>query len=96
LIAFQLASSAAIFFNILLPLAHRSADDPGCPAGVVRAHLGRAARCHTSGFRAELKLSHGLDLIEVPSLLRRGRPSPLSQLPAGVAHGPLDPASAPA
>ena len=27
LIVFQLASGAAIFFNIMLPLAHRSADD---------------------------------------------------------------------
>ncbi|MDP1929792.1 MAG: ATP-binding protein [Thiobacillus sp.] len=66
LIVFQLASGAAIFFNILLPLAHRSADD-------LAALLVLSARTWVElpadtrpDFAAELKFSHGLVLTEAP------------------------------
>lgn len=64
LLVFQLASGAAIFLNILLPLAHRSTDD-------LAALLLLSARTWVElpvatrpDFEAELQLSHGMDLSE--------------------------------
>jgi two-component system, OmpR family, osmolarity sensor histidine kinase EnvZ len=65
LLVFQLISGAAIFFNLMLPLAHRSADD-------FAALLVLSARTWVElppetrpAFEKELLTSHGLDLTEV-------------------------------
>ena len=65
LIVFQLASGAAIFFNILLPLAHRSADDLAALLVLSARTWVELPAATRPDFEAELKLSHGLDLTEI-------------------------------
>jgi two-component system osmolarity sensor histidine kinase EnvZ len=64
LLVFQIASGAAVFFNLMLPLAHRSSDD-------LAALLILSARTWVElpvttrpAFEEELKLSHGMELSE--------------------------------
>jgi two-component system osmolarity sensor histidine kinase EnvZ len=64
LIVFQLASGAAIFFNILMPLAHRSADDLAALLVLSARTWVELPAATRPDFEAELKLSHGLDLAE--------------------------------
>jgi len=64
LVVFQLASGAAIFFNILLPLAHRSADDLAALLVLSARTWVELPAATRPDFEAELKLSHGLDLTE--------------------------------
>jgi len=64
LIVFQLASGAAIFFNIMLPLAHRSADDLAALLVLSARTWVELPAATRPDFEAELKLSHGLDLSE--------------------------------
>jgi two-component system osmolarity sensor histidine kinase EnvZ len=69
LIVFQLASGAAIFFNLMLPLAHRSADDlAGLLVLSARTWVELPAATRPD-FEAELKFSHGLDLSEASTPL---------------------------
>ncbi|MGA9163660.1 MAG: ATP-binding protein [Thiobacillus sp.] len=64
LIVFQLASGAAIFFNILMPLAHRSADDLAALLVLSARTWVELPAATRPDFEEELKLSHGLDLAE--------------------------------
>ncbi len=64
LIVFQLASGAAIFFNIMVPLAHRSADDLAALLVLSARTWVELPAATRPDFEAELKLSHGLDLSE--------------------------------
>ncbi len=64
LIVFQLASGAAVFFNLMQPLAHRSADDlAGLLVLSARTWVELPAATRPD-FEAELKFSHGLELSE--------------------------------
>lgn len=64
LLVFQLASGAAIFFNLLLPIAHRSADDLAALLVLSARTWVELPAVTRPVFEAELKLSHGLDLTE--------------------------------
>ncbi|WP_310447181.1 ATP-binding protein [Thiobacillus sp.] len=95
LIVFQLASGAAIFFNILLPLAHRSADDLAALLVLSARTWVELPAATRPDFEAELKLSHGLDLTEatVPAGDEAGHHPYLNFLRASLAAR-LDSASA--
>jgi len=96
LIVFQLASGAAIFFNILVPLAHRSADDLAALLVLSARTWVELPAATRPDFEAELKLSHGLDLTEAttPAGDEPGHHPYLNYLRASLATR-LDPASAP-
>ncbi|MDD5388120.1 MAG: ATP-binding protein [Gallionellaceae bacterium] len=65
LLAFQLVSGAAIFFNLMLPLAQRSADDLAALLVLSARTWVELPPATRAAFEAELRGSHGLDLREV-------------------------------
>ncbi|MDP2229562.1 cell wall metabolism sensor histidine kinase WalK [Methylotenera sp.] len=65
LLVFQLISGAAIFFNLMLPLAHRSADDFAALLVLSARTWVELPPVTRTAFEAELLASHGLDLSEV-------------------------------
>ncbi len=65
LLVFQLASGAAIFFNLMLPLAQRSADDLAALLVLSARTWVELPPATRTAFEAELRGSHGLDLREV-------------------------------
>jgi len=69
LIVFQLASGAAIFFNIMLPLAHRSADDLAALLVLSARTWVELPAATRPDFEAELIFSHGLELSEATAPL---------------------------
>lgn len=64
LLVFQLASGAAIFFNLMLPLAQRSADDLAALLVLSARTWVELPPATRAAFEAELRASHGLDLRE--------------------------------
>ncbi|MDZ4142061.1 MAG: ATP-binding protein [Methylotenera sp.] len=64
LLVFQLISGAAIFFNLMLPLAHRSADDFAALLVLSARTWVELPPATRPAFEAELRASHGLDLAE--------------------------------
>lgn len=62
LLVFQLLSGAAIFFNLMLPLAQRSADDLAALLVLSARTWVELPPATRPDFEAELRLSHGLDL----------------------------------
>lgn len=65
LLAFQLLSGAAIFFNLMLPLAHRSADDLAALLVLSARTWVELPTITRSAFEQELKRSHHMDVTEV-------------------------------
>lgn len=65
LLVFQLASGAAIFFNLMLPLAHRSADDMAALLVLSARTWVELPAATRPAFEAELLLSHHMELSEV-------------------------------
>lgn len=65
LLVFQLVSGVAIFFNILLPLAHRSADDLAALLVLSARTWVELPAATRPAFEAELKFSHHMELTEV-------------------------------
>lgn len=65
LLVFQLISGAAIFFNLMLPLAHRSADDFAALLVLSARTWVELPPATRPSFEAELRASHALDLTEV-------------------------------
>ena len=64
LLVFQLVSGAAIFFNVMLPLAHRSADDMAALVVLSARTWVELPAITRPAFEADLKLSHRMDLSE--------------------------------
>jgi two-component system osmolarity sensor histidine kinase EnvZ len=64
LLVFQIASGTAMFFNIMLPLAQRSADDLAALLVLSARTWVELPAATRPAFEAELKLSHGMDLSE--------------------------------
>ena len=64
LLVFQIASGAAMFFNIMLPLAQRSADDLAALLVLSARTWVELPAATRPAFEEELKLSHGMDLTE--------------------------------
>lgn len=64
LLVFQVASGAAMFFNIMLPLAQRSADDLAAMLVLSARTWVELPAATRPAFETELKLSHGMDLRE--------------------------------
>ncbi|MDP2820073.1 MAG: ATP-binding protein [Polaromonas sp.] len=62
LLVFQLASGAAIFFNLMQPLAQRSADDLAALLVLSARTWVELPPATRADFQAELRLSHGLEL----------------------------------
>lgn len=69
LIVFQLVSGAAIFFNVMLPLAHRSADDLAALLVLSARTWVELPAATRPAFEDELKLSHDIDLTEASAPL---------------------------
>lgn len=67
LLVFQLISGAAIFFNLMLPLANRSADDFAALLVLSARTWVELPPVTRPAFEDELRTGHGLDLIEVAS-----------------------------
>lgn len=67
LLVFQLISGAAIFYNLMLPLAHRSADDFAALLVLSARTWVELPPVTRPAFEAELHGSHGLDLAVVES-----------------------------
>jgi len=65
LLVFQLASGAAIFFKLMLPLAHRSADDMAALLVLSARTWVELPAATRPAFEAELLLSHHMELSEV-------------------------------
>lgn len=65
LLVFQLISGAAIFFNLMLPLAHRSADDFAALLVLSARTWVELPPATRPAFEAELRTSHALNLTEV-------------------------------
>ncbi len=65
LLVFQLASGAAIFFNLMLPLAHRSADDLAALVVLSARTWVELPAITRPAFEEELKRSHHMDVSEV-------------------------------
>lgn len=65
LLVFQLISGAAIFFNLMLPLAHRSANDFAALLVLSARTWLELPPATRPAFEAELRASHGLDLTVV-------------------------------
>lgn len=69
LLVFQLISGAAIFFNLMLPLAHRSADDFAALLVLSARTWVELPPATRPVFEEELRVNHSLNLSEVePSL----------------------------
>ena len=62
LLVFQLISGAAIFFNLMLPLAHRSADDFAALLVLSARTWVELPPVTRPAFEEELRVNHGLDL----------------------------------
>ncbi len=62
LLVFQFASGTAIFINLMLPLAHRSADDLAALLVLSARTWVELPPATRAAFAAELRASHGLDL----------------------------------
>jgi two-component system osmolarity sensor histidine kinase EnvZ len=69
LLVFQLASGAAIFFNLMLPLAQRSADDLAALLVLSARTWVELPATTRPAFEAELQRSHGMDLTEASTPL---------------------------
>lgn len=65
LLVFQLASGAAMFFNIMMPLAQRSADDLAALLVLSAKTWVELHAATRPAFEAELKRNHGMELSEV-------------------------------
>ncbi|MDZ7585676.1 MAG: ATP-binding protein [Thiobacillus sp.] len=64
LLVFQVASGAAVFFNLMLPLAHRSADDLAALLVLSARTWVELPTATRPAFEDELRLSHDIDLTE--------------------------------
>lgn len=64
LLVFQIASGAAVFFNLMLPLAHRSADDLAALLVLSARTWVELPAATRPAFEDELRLSHDIDLME--------------------------------
>jgi len=69
LLVFQLASGAAIFFNLMLPLAQRSADDLAALLVLSARTWVELPPVTRTAFEAELHRSHGLEMREATTSL---------------------------
>lgn len=64
LLVFQIASGAAVFFNLMLPLARRSADDLAALLVLSARTWVELPAATRPAFEEELRLSHDIDLTE--------------------------------
>lgn len=64
LLVFQLASGAAVFFNLMLPLAQRSSDDLAALLVLSARTWAELPPATRPAFAEELRANHGLALIE--------------------------------
>lgn len=64
LLVFQVASGAAVFFNLMLPLARRSADDLAALLVLSARTWVELPAATRPAFEEELRLSHDIDLTE--------------------------------
>ena len=64
LLVFQLASGAAVFFNLMQPLAQRSSDDLAALLVLSARTWVELPPATRPAFAEELRASHGLELIE--------------------------------
>ncbi len=64
LLVFQIASGAAVFFNLMLPLARRSADDLAALLVLSARTWVELPTATRPAFEDELRLSHDIDLTE--------------------------------